>query len=58
MIEPDQEWEVVQTLDTITPGNPHYSEKSRWAKTVRRGRRDLGRRFRRTNRSSRMPTAA
>ncbi|MBZ5694575.1 MAG: hypothetical protein LAN36_04345 [Acidobacteriia bacterium] len=35
MVEPDQEWEVVQTLDTITPGNPHYSERSRWAKTVR-----------------------
>jgi hypothetical protein len=35
MVEPDQEWEVVQTLDTITPGNSHYSEKSRWAKTVR-----------------------
>jgi hypothetical protein len=25
----------VQTLDTITPGNQHYSEKSRWAKTIR-----------------------
>jgi hypothetical protein len=36
MVEPGKEWEVVQTLDTITPGNPHYSEKSRWAKTVRR----------------------
>ena len=36
MVEPDEEWEVVQTLDTITPGNPHYSEKSRWAKTVRK----------------------
>jgi len=35
MIKPDREWEVVQTLDTVTPGNPHYSEKSRWAKTVR-----------------------
>ena len=34
MVEPNLEWEVVQTLDTITPGNPHYSEKSRWAKTV------------------------
>ena len=34
MVQPDVEWEVVQTLDTITPGNPHYSEKSRWAKTV------------------------
>ena len=35
MVEPDKEWEVVQTLDTITPGNAHYSEKSRWAKTIR-----------------------
>ncbi|MFY9803440.1 MAG: hypothetical protein WA211_08730 [Candidatus Acidiferrales bacterium] len=35
MLEPDKEWEVVQVLDTITPGNPHYSEKSRWAKTIR-----------------------
>lgn len=35
MVEPDKEWEVVQVLDTITPGNDHYSEKSRWAKTVR-----------------------
>ena len=34
MMDPKLEWEVVQTLDTITPGNPHYSEKSRWAKTV------------------------
>ena len=35
MVEPNLEWEVVQTLDSITPGNGHYSEKSRWAKTVR-----------------------
>jgi hypothetical protein len=35
MVEQDKEWEVVQTLDTITPGNPHYSQKSRWAKTIR-----------------------
>jgi hypothetical protein len=35
MVEPDKEWEVVQVLDTITPGNTHYSEKSRWAKTIR-----------------------
>src|SRR5208282_5111511 len=34
MVEPDKEWEVVQVLDTITPGNPHYSEKSRYAKTI------------------------
>jgi hypothetical protein len=30
------EWEVVQTVDTITPGNPHYSEKSRYAKTMQK----------------------
>ncbi len=35
MVEEGKEWEVVQVLDTITPGNDHYSEKSRWAKTVR-----------------------
>jgi hypothetical protein len=27
-------WEVVQVKDTITPGNPHYSEASRLAKTM------------------------
>ena len=27
-------WEVVQVIDTITPGNPHYSEKSGVAKTL------------------------
>lgn len=27
-------WEVVQTIDTITPGNEHYSEASRLAKTL------------------------
>ncbi len=42
MVEPDQEWEVVQTLDTITPGNPHYSEKSRWAKTVQKDGKTWG----------------
>jgi hypothetical protein len=35
MVEQNKEWEVVQVLDTITPGNIHYSEKSRWAKTIR-----------------------
>jgi len=28
-------WEVVQTTDTITPGNEHYNERSRLAKTMR-----------------------
>ena len=37
MMDANVAWEVVQTLDTITPGNAHYSEKSRWAKTVQTG---------------------
>ncbi len=37
MLEKDKEWEVVQVLDTITPGNSHYSEKSRLAKTLQHG---------------------
>jgi hypothetical protein len=35
MMDQHLEWEVVQTLDTITPGNPHYNEKSHLAKTLR-----------------------
>jgi hypothetical protein len=35
MVEPGLSWEVTQTVDTITPGNRHYNEKSRLAKTVR-----------------------
>jgi hypothetical protein len=34
MLEKDKEWEVIQVLDTITPGSQHYSEKSRLAKTI------------------------
>ncbi|HKV38956.1 MAG TPA: hypothetical protein VJX67_07070, partial [Blastocatellia bacterium] len=33
-VEKDKAWEVVQVLDSITPGNAHYSEKSRLAKTI------------------------
>jgi hypothetical protein len=36
MVERDKHWEVVQVADTITPGNSHYSEKSRLAKTMQR----------------------
>ncbi len=35
MVEPNLRWEVVQTLDTVTPGNEHYNVKSHMAKTVR-----------------------
>ena len=33
-VDEHKEWEIVQVLDTITPGNAHYSEKSRLAKTL------------------------
>jgi len=36
MLDEHTEWEVVQVLDTITPGNDHFSEKSRLAKTIER----------------------
>ena len=34
MSDPNLEWEVVQTLDTVTPGNAHFSEKSMRAKLI------------------------
>ncbi|MBV9072713.1 MAG: hypothetical protein JOZ10_03695 [Acidobacteria bacterium] len=36
IMDPKIEWEVVQVIDSITPGNPHYSEKSRLAKTIQK----------------------
>jgi hypothetical protein len=33
-VEPNKQWEVVQVIDTITPGNDHYNEASRLAKTI------------------------
>ena len=42
MLEAGKEWEVVQTVDTITPGNAHYSEKSRWAKTLQKDGKTWG----------------
>jgi hypothetical protein len=36
MVEPGLRWEIVQTVDVITEGSPHYNEKARLAKTVRR----------------------
>ena len=34
MSEENKEWEIVQTLDTITPGNEHFSMKSLRAKMM------------------------
>jgi hypothetical protein len=38
----DLKWEVIQTVDTITPGSPHYNEQSRYAKTMRRDAQTWG----------------
>jgi hypothetical protein len=42
MLDRDREWEVVQVMDTITPGNPHYNEKSAVAKTLLRDGKTWG----------------
>ena len=34
MVNHGQEWEVIQVFDTIRPGNLHYNEKARLAKTM------------------------
>ena len=34
MTDPNVEWEIVQTKDTVTPGNPHFSQKSYRAKMM------------------------
>src|SRR6266498_6164049 len=36
MMDANLKWEIVQTVDTITPGAPHYSEQSRYAKTIQK----------------------
>ena len=36
MVVPGRWWRVIQTLDTITAGTRDYSEKSRYAKTIRK----------------------
>ncbi len=35
VVEPDLQWEIVQTADTVDPRSRHYNEKSALAKTVR-----------------------
>ncbi|MGH9932676.1 MAG: multiheme c-type cytochrome [Pyrinomonadaceae bacterium] len=36
MVVPGRWWRVIQTVDTVTPGTRDYSEKSRYAKTIRK----------------------
>ncbi len=42
MLDRDLEWEVKQVLDTITPGNLHYNEKARLAKTIQKDGKTWG----------------
>ena len=42
MLDENLEWEVVQVKDSITPGNPHYNELSRYAKTLQRDAQTWG----------------
>jgi len=43
MLDEKLEWEVIQVVDTVTPGNPHYNEKSRQAKTLQKDGKSWGR---------------
>ena len=40
--ENDKPWEVVQTMDSVTPGAPHYNSKARYAMTIQRDGQTLG----------------
>ena len=58
MVDKDRApWEVVQVMDSITPGNPHFNEKSRMAKTILKDGETFGSGEHRRNRSSRIPTS-
>ena len=57
MLEKDKEWEVVQVLDTITPGAQHYSEKSRLAKTIQQDGQTWGDAPQEKSQNSRIRTA-
>jgi hypothetical protein len=42
MVTEGLQWEIPQVIDTITPGNPRYSEASRLAKTIQTDGRTWG----------------
>src|SRR5437763_5033158 len=42
LLVPGRWWRIVQTADTITPGTRDYSEKSRYAKTMRKDNQTWG----------------
>ncbi len=41
-VTPGLEWEVPQVMDSITPGNKHYNERSRLAKTIQKDHKTWG----------------
>ncbi len=41
-VEEGKAWEVVQVMDSITPGDSHYNEKARLAKTILRDGKSWG----------------
>jgi len=41
-MERDLQWEVPQTLDTVTPGSDHYNVMSAYAKTLKRDGKNWG----------------
>lgn len=41
-MEPNLQWEIPQTLDTVTPGSDHYNIMSAYAKTLRRDGKNWG----------------
>ncbi len=41
-LDPNQRWEIPQTLDTIDPQSPRYNAKSRYAKTLQRDGENWG----------------
>jgi hypothetical protein len=41
-LNPDVQWVVKQTMDTVNPAHPSYNEKSRLAKTMRRDGKTWG----------------
>ena len=42
MVEPGKCWKVKQTVDTVTPGNTDYNEKSAYAKTMQKDNETWG----------------
>jgi hypothetical protein len=42
IVEPGKCWKVKQTVDTVTPGNADYNEKSSYAKTMQRDAKTWG----------------